>query len=569
MGQDSGGSEGRSGLDAARRLARPFTELVARLRGGGAEALDRQRLAAVLELNRALVAALDDRRAMLQRLLDEAVRTFGAERGFLVRVERDGGLVEGDTSDVAWRVELGRSFEREGVQKPERKVSSTVVEQVLVQRTGLFVEDAQVAGGELSGARSIADMQLRSVLCMPLVAAAAVGGRIIACLYLDHRFRSGAFQPQDLPWFQVFADQALIALHLVERLEQQRALTEAERERSNALEAKVVETEHRLDEVRSDLARERLRDGGRGYEEFVGHSAALLRCLHLVDRVATGSGAFSVLVVGESGVGKELVARALHTNGSRKSRPFVAVNAAAVSPDLLESELFGHVRGAFTGAERDRPGLVREADGGVLFLDEVTECDLEMQAKLLRLLENGEVRAVGGDRTERVDVRVVAATNRNPSTAVREGRLREDLYYRLAVVTIPVPALRDRLEDLPELVDHFFARAAAARGNAAVPRRPNRELLAALRRRAWPGNLRELKNEIVRLDALATTDEVGAELLQAGAPAAHGVLPTLDLAALESAAIDAALQAADGNKSEAARLLGISRRALYNKLERR
>jgi DNA-binding NtrC family response regulator len=557
----------RGGGGAAKRLVRPLTELVARLRGGGADATDRERLAAVLELNRALVEALHDRRALVQRLLDEAVRTFRAERGFLVRTSADAA------GGRSWEVVLGRNLDRESVLKPERKISRTVIEQCVAERRGVFVEDAQI-DGELSAVRSVADMQLRSVLCMPLTTRGTSGeGECIGCIYLDHRFRSGVFRPEDLPWFQAFTDQAVIALHLVERVEREHERLQNERKRGDELAARVVRTEQQLDEVRAELDRSRLRDGGAAFAEFVGDSPVLLRCLHLIDRVAAGEGAFPVLVVGESGTGKELAARALHRSSPRRDRPFVAVNAAAVSPDLLESELFGHVRGAFTGADRDRTGLVKQADGGVLFLDEVTECDPEMQAKLLRLLENGEVRAVGSDRVDHVDVRVVAATNRDPRAAVEDGRLRQDLYYRLAVVTVRLPPLRERPEDLPALVAHFLAAAAAERG-AAAPRRASPGVLRALARRTWPGNVRELRNEITRLDALASSDvieERDLELLGGGGhdeTAAGTGLPCLDLARLEELAIEAALSACHGNKTEAARRLGISRRALYNKLER-
>jgi DNA-binding NtrC family response regulator len=244
----------------------------------------------------------------------------------------------------------------------------------------------------------------------------------------------------------------------------------------------------------------------------------------------------------------------------------VPVNVSAISPSLLESELFGHVRGSFTGADRDRPGLLREAHGGVLFLDEITEMEPDLQARLLRFLEDNRVRPVGADRTEAVDLRIVAATNRDPHDAIQTGRFRRDLYYRLAVVTVEVPPLRERRSDIPELVQRFFAAAAANR--ATPPVQATKALLHEMVRRSWPGNLRQLRNEVLRLDALAEGAVVDVAHLSPDVAARSAIATELDLHRLEQWAVQQALLATAGNKAEAARLLGISRRALYNKLER-
>jgi DNA-binding NtrC family response regulator len=208
----------------------------------------------------------------------------------------------------------------------------------------------------------------------------------------------------------------------------------------------------------------------------------------------------TVLVLGESGTGKELVARALHSHGPRKRKPFLAVNCAAISPQLLESELFGHTKGSFTGAHKSRKGYAETADGGTLFLDEIGEMSFDLQAKLLRFLQDGEVRAVGGNATKKVDVRVVAATNRDLLQCVRDGRFREDLYYRLAVITVGMPPLRDRREDIPHLARFVLAR-------NAEEGLPSAEIddaaLARLSERDWPGNIRELQNELTRAAAFA------------------------------------------------------------------
>ncbi len=240
--------------------------------------------------------------------------------------------------------------------------------------------------------------------------------------------------------------------------------------------------------------------------ELIGESPGMRLVRDLIDRAALSDA--TVFVFGESGTGKELVARALHERSSRRSQPFVAVNCAAMSEALLDSELFGHARGAFTGAIRSRRGLFEEADGGTLFIDEITETSSGFQARLLRALQEREIRRLGENSAIHVNVRVIAATNRDPALAIREGRLREDLFYRLNVVPLAVPPLRDRPEDIPLLVRHFLKRAASAQGRRLTL---SDEALERLRARTYPGNVRELENAIERAVALATSEELGPE----------------------------------------------------------
>jgi len=237
---------------------------------------------------------------------------------------------------------------------------------------------------------------------------------------------------------------------------------------------------------------------GGGRHGMVGESAPMLRVYELIERVAPSD--VSVLVIGETGTGKELVARALHRLSARRAKPFLAENCAAVPAQLLESELFGHKKGSFTGAVADRDGHFVAASGGTLFLDEIGDMPLEMQAKLLRALETKEVRPVGSNRTVRADVRVVAATNRDLATMVAERRFREDLYYRLKVVQIDLPPLRERSGDIERLVGYFLAMVARDNGVAELEIAP--EALQALCGHDWPGNVRQLENEIRRLTAL-------------------------------------------------------------------
>ncbi|HVU50048.1 MAG TPA: sigma-54 dependent transcriptional regulator [Polyangia bacterium] len=298
---------------------------------------------------------------------------------------------------------------------------------------------------------------------------------------------------------------------------------------------------------------------------LVGTSSGMQAVRERIERVADAPA--PVVVLGETGTGKGLVARALHTDSRRAGAPFVAVNCAALPEALLESELFGHVRGAFTGATSDRPGLFAEADGGSLFLDEIAEMTPALQAKLLHVLESGEVRPVGATRPRAVDVRVIAATHRDLARAVAEGRFREDLLYRLDVVAIVIPALRDRREDIPALVEHFVE---AAR--ARYPRSPVRRLeagaLAALARRAWPGNVRELANVVEKLVLFGRGEEVVADELppetrataEADPAEFHG--PIVPMRELERRYAVWAVGQTGGHRGKAAELLGVDPKTL-------
>ena len=295
-----------------------------------------------------------------------------------------------------------------------------------------------------------------------------------------------------------------------------------------------------------------------------GQSRALDRLRSLLDRASQSSS--NVLILGESGSGKELAARTIHRASARRDLPFLALNCAALPDDLLESELFGHERGAFTGATGRRHGLLELAHEGTLFLDEVGEMSVAMQAKLLRALDRGEIRRLGGDRTLHVDVRIIAATNKDLAKAATNGTFRLDLYYRLAVVSIEVPPLRERVEDIPLLVVHF-AEQVAPQGRA--PIKVTSEAMHLLSRYPWPGNVRELRNVVERLSVLSTDGEVTASevalYLPAVAPGEDGGL--LSLEELERRHILKVLQRCSGNRARAAKVLGIDPKTLYNKLK--
>jgi DNA-binding NtrC family response regulator len=343
---------------------------------------------------------------------------------------------------------------------------------------------------------------------------------------------------------------------------------------------KPFETEHLLLTIKKALSERLLRtEVVRLREEvtrrdrldnIIGRSPAMQEIFSLIRRVA-GSQA-SVLITGDSGTGKELVARAIHAHGPRKARPFVAMNCSAIPETLLESELFGYTRGAHSTARTDRDGLFVEADGGTLFLDEVADMPLHLQPKLLRVLQDGELRPLGTNKTLKVDVRVIAATNRDLSTSLREGLFREDLYYRLNVVQLHLPPLRARTEDILPLADHFLARSAGRAGKSirGFSESAKKLILA----HPFPGNVRELENMVERAVALAESDLIGPEDLP---PAmrerksqdrlATAVAQGLTLDQLEREFIERVLDAEGGNKTRAALRLGLDRKTLYRKLE--
>jgi two-component system response regulator AtoC len=302
----------------------------------------------------------------------------------------------------------------------------------------------------------------------------------------------------------------------------------------------------------------------------VGQSPAFRRLLEAAQRVAGRD--VPVLVRGETGTGKELIATLLHAASPRAQRPLVRFNCAAISAELAEAELFGHMKGAFTGAVANRSGFFAQADGGTLVLDEVGELPLAIQPKLLRALQQGEVQAVGASRVERVDVRVVACTHRDLAAEVRAGRFREDLLYRLNVVELVVPPLRERKEDIPLLIETFRARYAQRFGLVDVRLSP--ELGEALRARDWPGNVRELENAVARLLALSEGGELGVEALSRlsaspeSAPSAGTGTLREQVAAFERSLIARMLEETGGNQSEAARRLGLTRVTLIDKLKR-
>jgi DNA-binding NtrC family response regulator len=314
-------------------------------------------------------------------------------------------------------------------------------------------------------------------------------------------------------------------------------------------------------------------DAKYGFESIIGRSKALLRVLEMTSRVAQTDSI--ALIRGETGTGKELLAKAIHQNSRRKNGPFVTINCGAIPSNLLESELFGHTKGAFTGAIVAKKGRVETADGGTLFLDEIGELPLDLQIKLLRLIQQGEIEKIGANGSSKVDVRIIAATHRNLQAMIEDGTFREDLYYRLAVIPLELPPLRERIEDIPELVQHLFISSKQKHGRTAL--QLPESLLPGFSNYNWPGNIRELGNIIERLVVLAVGDKISAEDLPEYLRRENS-LPDLirvnlssqgiSLEAIEKDLIIKALRRFNWNQTQAAKYLDISRRTLNYRMEK-
>jgi len=516
---------------------------------------------------------------LLRSIVDSAVSLVGGERGFVLLREQVAEGVKDDGVDVSeLTVRVARSFDHSDIVVPRSRLSMGIASNVVREGKAVLSVDAS-QDDRFEGMASVEDLRLRSVMCIPI----ETDGGLEGVLYLDNRLQFGAFSQEDLELVELFAAQASIAIrnaHLVGALRERNERLEASRAQigrlNEQLGRKVRDRDTQLAVVRAELGRER---GRYDYTSIVGASDAMRKIFQQLDRIIESD--LPVLIEGESGTGKELIARAIHFNGARNERPFVIENCAALPDALLESELFGHVRGAFTGAYKNRKGLLEQADGGTLFLDEIGDMSAEMQKKLLRFMQEGEFRVLGSDRVVKVDVRVLAASHKKLETLVQEGSFREDLYYRTAVLTVPLPPLRKRRDDIPILAEHLLARAAREAGSD-VPALPH-EVMSALVAHEWPGNVRELENELrrlvvlgrdgVRLEHLSDSVRSGrgpvrVEGGENGADVAASGELRVAVAELERRSIEAALVQADGNKSRAAGQLGISRFALQRKLDK-
>ena len=380
-------------------------------------------------------------------VLDTVIELTDAERGFLLLEDESGEL----------NVKAARNIDQRTLETEELALSKSIARQAAAGGEPVVTIDA--AGDDrFREALSVSDLHLRSVLAVPLV----IKGRVAGTIYVDHRLRKGAFDQEDVRLVLDFAEQAAIALENARLLGELRRRERQVEALNRRLEAELAAGREEISGIKVELRENREALAVRyDYRNIIGRTPRMLDLFRLIDRITDTT--LPVVIQGESGTGKELVARALHSNGPRRAQPFVGENCAAIPETLLESTLFGYARGAFTGADHDTRGLFEIADGGTLFLDEVGEMSPAMQGKLLRVLQEGEIRRVGAERTRKVDVRIVAATNRDLARMVEEGKFRRDLFFRLNVAGISLPPLRERRDDIPLMVEHFLAKLADAR----------------------------------------------------------------------------------------------------------
>jgi serine/threonine-protein kinase PknK len=500
-----------------------------------------------------------DLATLLTVITDGAVSLSGAERGLVLLVDEH-GVFEAKTI---------RSAESQ-VGEETASFSRSIAETVLIDGEAIITVDA-AHDARVQDYMSVHRLMLKSVACLPIESR----GRVWGVLYLEHRSASGRFADTDLTLLAAYADQAAIAIEtadLLGRIETQKRHLErvnsALREANERLEQRLYGQTEALRRTRKEVADLQVATAEGGRWGLVGASEGMRRLYAVLDRVAVRE--VPVVLTGESGTGKELVARAIHRGSARSDMPYVSLNCGAIPEGLLESELFGHVAGAFTGATHAREGVFRQAHGGTLFMDEIADMPPRMQLDLLRVLQERRVRPVGSADEQPVDVRLLTASKRPLRELVEGGILREDLYYRLAVVEINLPALRERPSDIPLLCDHFLDRVAEDRGEG--KKRLSREALQRLCAHDFPGNVRELEHLLVNATLFAANDTIDADDLsiEAAMPTmAPGVSANRygDFKDTERARILATLNAHGWNRARAARALGMARRTFYRRLK--
>ncbi|MES1204728.1 MAG: sigma 54-interacting transcriptional regulator [Pseudomonadota bacterium] len=528
---------------------------------GARAARSEDRLRRLLRINKRLNSELRLPR-LLELIMDTVIELTEAERGFI--------LLEDDKGELA--VKVARNIDQQSLESGAFDLSRSIARQAAAGGVPIVTIDA-AGDPRFRESLSVTDLHLRSVLAVPL----QVKSRPVGTLYVDNRLRKGAFDEDDVQLVLDFAEQAGIAIGNARLMSELRRRERQIEILNRRLESELALRKEELVGMKQELRENREALAIRyDYRNIVGRAPRMLDLFRLLDRLTDT--ALPVVIQGESGTGKELVARALHFNGPRRERAFVSENCAAIPETLLESTLFGATRGAYTGADHDSRGLFEVADGGTLFLDEVGEMSPGMQGKLLRVLQSGELRRVGGERTRRVDVRIIAATNRDLGRMVEEGKFRQDLFFRLSVAPIVLPPLRERREDIPAIVEHILAKVGGGGGGAQTARRMTPEALARLVAYRWPGNVRELENEIMRAAALTSGAIAVTDLSPHVAGAAEAALTAPDdpdnlalrprVERLERALLREAMSRLGGNQTRAAEALGLSRFGLQKKLRR-
>jgi Nif-specific regulatory protein len=468
----------------------------------------------------ASINTLDEIDTVLKKILDIALRTVNAQRGVILMTDGD------DPGDL--RVRLAHNLDSNTI-SAMAPFSRSIVEAALNGGETLITYNP-AGDARFTASTSIANQKIVAAACLPL----RIKTRRVGAIYLDSTETRGKFRPEMEPFLNAFAHQAAIAIENAQMYDR------LQRENRRLRQAVAAANE---------------------FKEVIGNSDAMHRVLDVVRSVMDTPA--TVLILGESGTGKELIARALHYNSRRQAQPYVALFCGSLPESLLESELFGHKQGAFTGAVHDKKGLLEESDGGTIFLDEIGDLSPKIQTLLLRVLQEREVRRIGETKVRKINVRVIAATNKDLAEEVRAGRFREDLFYRLNVISIMMPALRHRGNDVILLAQHFLDRAICRN------KRPiqgfAQEALDSLLAHDWPGNVRELENTIERAVLLAKGEYLEPSDLRL--PSASSISEIQSLRDHERRTVERVLQQHQGNVTEAAKALGVSRRWLHYRLK--
>ncbi|OLD63151.1 MAG: hypothetical protein AUI47_10275 [Acidobacteria bacterium 13_1_40CM_2_68_5] len=488
------------------------------------EKISRRMLNALNTIGQKLTSILD-LNELLAHLLDLSVENVRAERGMV--------FLRDEATDEM-QLACARNMDKQSLEDVST-FSRSVIKRVAEGHTLLEVDVGKDPA--LSVYKSLVIHEIKSILCVPM----RTRGKTIGVIYLDTRRAAQMFTDKERTFVESFASQAAIA----------------------------IENARLFGDINAENVRLKQEVAGRSrFENMIGMSPAMQKMTDVISSVASSD--CNVFIVGESGTGKELVARAIHFGGPRQKRKFIAIDCGALPESLLEAELFGFARGAFTGADRDKIGLIEEAHGGTLFLDEISNTSVALQARLLRVLQEHEVRRLGENAARRVDIRVVAATNGDVVHLMQEGKFRSDLYYRLNVVTIEVPPLRDRREDIPLLVEHFLKQRTAD-GTASKRLAPG--VVDALCRYEWPGNVRELENVVERLVVLTPGTVVTQDRVPDEIRAAAGFPPTRTNGdgyrhkTGEQLMVEQTLRRFQGDKAKTARFIGWNRQKLYRKMK--
>ncbi len=459
--------------------------------------------------------------ALLDVLLDSVIEITHADKGFLI-------LIEDGRPDV----KVARNIRRESIQDAVLHLSDSIIRTVIEKKEPIIVSDA-LHDQHFASSQSVINLKLCSVMCAPLLEQ----GNLLGLIYVGNDSVVNLFEKGALELLTIFAGQASL----------------------------IVRSALVLDQLKSDNEALKGAVEERRFGDLIGSAPAMLDVFKKVQKVAGTD--VSVLITGETGTGKELIARELHRRSGRVKGPFVTINCGAIPENLMESELFGHVKGAFTGAVASRPGKFQTADGGTLFLDEIGELPLNLQVKLLRALQEKVVVRVGENRPEPVDIRVVAATNRHLEEEVRKGGFREDLFYRLNVVQVHLPPMRDRGEDVVVLAKYLLQKFTEEFNRKVAGFTPN--ALIAIRKYDWPGNVRQLENRIKKAVVLADKTMVGPEDLDLSAEELKPVLPLAEAREeWQSKYVQEVLERNGGNRTKTARDLGVDPRTIFRYLEK-